>query len=128
MPIAFSIPSTEEEYVRLVEQFSGLVDAECRRLEGWVDGDDLASAARALPSLISLVNSVGYLRGQDNVFVDVRPRTTRQRDLYANEDAFEKRLQSIIDKIVSSPERDALRRRLEEYFVRARTNQQPGDF
>ena len=73
-----------------------------------------------LPKLVSLVNTIGYLRGQDNAFLDVRPSTSVQNELYENESEFEARLTVIIDKIIESGEVEYYKRRMDEYFLRAR--------
>lgn len=113
---------TPEEYKDVVEKFFGLADAELQKFERLAQNPtDLYSVAESLPKLISLVNVIGYMRGQDNAFLDVRPPHLEfQKDLYENENRFEARLKKLIDVINSSPEKEHARRRLEEYFLRHR--------
>jgi hypothetical protein len=78
-----------------------------------------------MPALISLVNTVGYLRGRDGVFLNIRPQTEDQAEFYKYEDQFEKRLDKLIDVIMDSDEKDFYKERLESYLVKSRTKQKP---
>lgn len=119
MPISPKPINDAEEYKDLVEKFSFLVEKEFEKCEKMKDGDILG-VIQNLPKLISLVNTIGYLRGQDGAFLEARPHTDFQPDLYKNEDVFEAKLYKLID-FISSPEAKArYRQRLEEYFLKAR--------
>ena len=124
-PIQFRPPQNKDEYIDLVERFSGLVDQEMKKTESEENPGRIHAIASRLPALISLVNTIGYLRGEDSVFLDVRPedmRTSgRQGDLYKNEDLFEKRLQNLIDEVGTSDEAKFYRDTLERYYITART-------
>lgn len=76
-----------------------------------------------MPAIISLVNTVGYLRGQDGMFLDIRPRTENQNEFYGYEDLFEKRLNKLIDILMDSDEKDFYQERLESYLIKSRTKQ-----
>lgn len=113
-----------EEYANLVRAFVTLLDKQFTIWEECAkDSKDLHELARRMPALISLVNTIGYLRGQDGVFLDVRPGTENQEEFYGYEDAFEKRLQQLIDMLIDSDERKFYRLRLDSYFVKFRTGQ-----
>lgn len=72
---------SRQEYTNFVREFVALLD---QQLVIWEesakDSRELHELARRMPALISLINTVGYLRGQDNVFLDVRPRTENQKE------------------------------------------------
>jgi hypothetical protein len=114
--------NTAEDYKVLVEQLSFLVDEEFKKFENITSRDEAESAALSAPKLISLVNTIGYLRGQDNAFIQVRPFEVHefQNDLYENENSFEKRLNDLINKIKKFGGADTYNRRLREYFCETR--------
>ncbi len=119
------LPQNAQEYTDLVEKFSALVDQELSRVESdQREGMDHDIALR-LPAIISAVNTIGYLRGQDGMFFDFRPQdiigTGLQGAFYANEDAFESRLQAIINYIGTTKENAFYCERLERYYITART-------
>lgn len=123
--IQFRPPQNQGEYIDMVERFSGLVDKEMKKTESEENPGRIHAIALRLPALISLVNTIGYLRGQDGVFLDIRPEdmhgSGRQGDLYKNEDEFEKRLQNLIDEVGTSEEASFYRETLERYYITART-------
>jgi hypothetical protein len=120
MAINFKAVETKEEYLNLVEKFSFLVDSELKLTEGYIESHNNDSIISSLPKLISLANTIGYLRGQDNAFIDVRPQGMGiQDDLYQNEDNFEARLNKIIDYIVAN-DKEGYTNRLNQYFIKAR--------
>ena len=119
----FTDIKTAEEYKNLVSKYYYLVDSELKKIEKVIEEHSGQLEIESLPKLISLVNVIGYLRGQDNAFIDVRPAgvSEYQRELYDNEDAFEKRLRAIIDVISSNKEYlQRYKDVLERYFVKAR--------
>ena len=73
-------------------------------------------------ALIALVNTVGYLRGQGGMFLDIRPMTSHQKQLYAYEDMFEVRLNRLIGIILNSEVNEFYKERLDAYFIKARTH------
>jgi len=122
MPISPKQSNTEAEYKNLVERFSYLADQELKKCEASIAKGDLHSAAIQMPSVISLVSTIGYFRGQDGVFLDFRPNVTNiQGDLYANEDAFEARLRKVMNTIKASSEAAFYKNQLETAFVKNRT-------
>jgi hypothetical protein len=119
--------SSPEEYVDFVRKFVTLLD---KQLTIWEERAQnkayLYELARHMPALICLVNTVGYLRGQDGMFLDIRPLIgVDQRELYKYEDLFEKRLNRLIDILMDSDVKDYYKERLESYFVKVRTKQKP---
>jgi hypothetical protein len=123
--IQFRPPQNQNEYIDMVERFSGLVDKEMKKTESEENPGRIHAIALRLPALISLVNTIGYLRGQDGVFLNIRPEDMHgsgiQGYLYKNEDEFEKRLQNLIDEVGTSEEANFYRETLERYYITART-------
>ncbi len=122
MSLNFKETKTAEEYKDLVERFSLLVDKELRIFEQGVKEGKVAEIIPMMPKLISLVNTVGYLRGQDNAFLDYRPHLDFQNDLYKNERDFENRLRCLIESIKSSGLAEGYKRCLSEYFIKTRSS------
>ncbi len=118
--------STADEYTKFVREFVTLLD---EQLSVWEDRaknkENLHELARQMPAIISLVNTIGYLRGQDGMFLDIRPRTQNQSEFYGYEDQFEKRLDQLIDILMDSDEKDFYKERLESYLIKSRTKQKP---
>ena len=114
--------TTSEEYVDFVEKFITLLDKQMTRAESEI-GDQLGlmSVLSSMPALISLVNTVGYLRGQDGMFINIRPTTENQSTLYEYEDHFEARLKKLIEVVLESNLSAEYKKRLNMYFVQART-------
>ncbi len=121
--INFIQPTTAAEYRTLVEQFSFLVDAELKKFENINSADEAHTAALEAPKLVSLVNTIGYLRGQDNAFLDIRPHEVveYQKELYANEDSFEDRLKELLNKIVAFGKTDIYNFYMNEYYIKSRS-------
>ncbi len=119
----FKQPATAEEYLRMVENFSWLVDKELKAAEDEISANPGPLQAQMLPKLVSLVNVTGYMRGQDGVFLNSRPFdvSSFQSELYKNEDSFEGRLYKLIEKICETTEgAAAFKVRTEEYYIRNR--------
>jgi hypothetical protein len=118
--------STADEYTRFVREFATLLD---EQFNVWEDRaknkEKLHDLARQMPAIISLVNTVGYLRGQDGMFLDIRPRTENQSEFYGYENLFEKRLNQLIDILMDSGEKEYYKERLESYLIKSRTKQKP---
>lgn len=111
-----------EAYTEFVRAFATLLDQQLTLLEGYMNGKEGAyTLIQQMPALISLVNTIGYLRGQDGMFLNIRPSTENQKEFYEYEDLFEKRLSALIDFILNSDEKEYYRERLESYFVKVRT-------
>jgi len=115
----YKLPSNPNEYLQCVQTLAGLADAEFVRAEQ----SDMHNLLSRLPGLVSIVNVIGYLRGQDGFFIDVRPEglAESQRDLYALEDEFEKRLSALLTKVADSYNVAELHQRMDAYYVTART-------
>jgi hypothetical protein len=120
---------TGEEYTKFVREFVTLLDRELSVLEERVEKkEDIRNIARRMPAIISLVNTVGYLRGQDNVFLKIRPSTENQREFYNYENLFEDRLNKIIEFLLDSEEKDFYIEILESYLVKVRSGQKTDMF
>lgn len=114
-----------EDYKDLVSKYSWLVDSELQKIELNIKEHpaNLDMSIESLPKLISLVNVIGYLRGQGNAFIEVRPEGVAeyQQELYDNEDDFENRLLAAIKTICADPKNlERYEVALERYFVKAR--------
>lgn len=119
--IPFKKAESVQEYMQMVSTFSFYVDAQMSVFEHAATQGDF-SFVSSMPALISLVNTVGYLRGQDGMFLGIRPEDPdMQRDLYKNEDEFEARLQKLIDGIRGSEFSNEYQKRLQEYFITSRS-------
>jgi hypothetical protein len=119
---------TDKEYTDFVRSFVTLLDEQFNYWEKQtVEGkrDDLHYLARQMPALISLVNTMGYLRGQDAMFLDIRPHTEHQQEFYQYEYAFEERMKKFIDMLMASEEKDYYIERLDSYLIKTRTQQKP---
>lgn len=122
MEINKKVIESAEGYTEFVRAFATLLDQQLTLLEGYMNGKEGAhNLIQQMPAIISLVNTVGYLRGQDGMFLDIRPSTDNQKEFYEYEDLFEKRLGTLIDFLLQSDEKEYYRERLESYFVKART-------
>jgi len=108
-----------QEYEKLFNDFISLVDKQLEYFEK--DDVNMDSLARNLPALISLVNTIGYLRGQDGMFLDFRPHTDKQSHFYKQEDVYEKRLVSLIERVLGSNAKDYYLKRLHSYYCKVRT-------
>jgi len=121
--------SSSEEYTNFVRTFVSLLDRQFQEFENYAknpkDSNDLYRLAHVMPALICLVNTVGYLRGQDDMFLNIRPHTNTQKEFYNYEDWFEERLNKLIDILMHSKAKDYYQARLESYLVKTRTQQKP---
>ncbi len=112
---------TPEEYTDFVRGFATLLDKQLTVYEKRAADGNLHDLALSMPAIISLVNTAGYLRGQDGMFLDIRPRTESQSEFYGYEDMFEKRLDALITVIMASDEKQNYLERIKGYFVTARS-------
>jgi hypothetical protein len=110
----------ENEYKEFVERYYYLADGELRDAESFRARDDHHEVALLLPQLISIVNIVGYLRGQDNRFVTLRPSTGFQSALYEKESEFERRLRALIDFVKATASAALLLESIREYYLKNR--------
>ena len=116
--------TTGEQYTDFVIKFVTLLDQELLVLEERIKNKKRYSqccTANASDNLSSY--TVGYLRGQDGIFLEIRPMTENQREFYKFEDLFEDRLNKIIELILDSEEKDFYIKRLESYLVKVLTGQ-----
>jgi hypothetical protein len=111
---------TAEDYMSFVEKYITLLDQQMAKAEKWASEKDFRGVAQLMPALISLVNTVGYFRGQGGMFVGIRP-SADQSKLYDFENIFEKRLNALIDMIMLSNERQYYEQRLNSYYIGNRT-------
>lgn len=95
--------TSSAEYLALVQQYSYLVDHLLSLVEDEMkDGFAPQQVVSRLPQLISLVNVIGYFRGQDGMFMDLHElKSQHTSELYKNEDLFEARLWKIIDYVTA---------------------------
>ncbi len=118
--------STAEEYINFVREFVTLLDKQLAIFEDFSKNEEkLHELAHVMPAIISLVNTVGYLRGQDGLFIEIRPYTKNQGEFNKYEALFESRLNKLIDVLMGSDEKDYYMERLESYLVKFRTKQKP---
>ncbi len=123
MKIKKVVLNTSDAYTSFVRAFATLLDAELTKWEELAkDKSNYYRLAHIMPALISLVNTAGYLRGQDNMFLDYRPHTDAQKEFYAYENNFEKRLYKLIDLLMASDSKAIYIERLEEYFIEVRAD------
>ncbi len=108
--------TTEEEYRLFVEQFTYLANEEFKQAERAAQANDDALVRQMLPKLVSIANTVGYLRGQDGAFIESRPHTSFQNELYENEDAFTARLEKLVKYILQTRSKDAYLSELVRYY------------
>ncbi len=116
------------EYLALAQAFFNLVEQECGRMKSLILAEGPSAAVHQMPALISLVNCVGYFRGQDGMFREAHPPSIGdlQTFLYKMEDAVEKQLEEIIQLILASePAKQEYKERLMNYFVRSRCGEKP---
>ncbi len=106
----------EETYKLLVESYYYLVDMELQKAESKMQNDEHESLSFLLPRVMCAVNTIGYLRGQDNIFVDFRPPVNFQRDLYAIEDECEKRLSNLLNYIATTQSKQLFIEEKQKYF------------
>lgn len=114
--------TTPEEYLDFAEKLAYLTNLELGQAEQNLNqGYDIS---QRLPALISMVNAIGYLRGQDGMFGHLEPRLNLEDKtaLFQNEKEFENRLYTMIDKVMASKYAEDYHRALENYYVRVRTN------
>ncbi len=119
-------PETAEEYMAVARSLTALMLLESHAIEKALRNDEVHTVLQRLPGMISIVNTIGYLRGQDGFFLNERPAgiIDFQKELYALEDAGEKFLNYVTKELCSNPTQiGRLRARLTEYFVQARLPQ-----
>lgn len=114
---------SKDQYMNFVSTFVQLLDRELTKRENILrEEKDYTTVIAKMPALISLVNTIAYLRGQDNMFVSVQSQIKDHKKLYAYESFFEKKLQTIIETLISLPDIQAsYRNKLEEYFITFRS-------
>jgi hypothetical protein len=113
--------TTAQEYTDFVRAFVTLLDKQLTYWEARIENEkDFDGLAHQMPALISLVNTAGYLRGQDGVLYDFRPHTPDQQEYYRYEDQLEDRLFSLIAKLKPSNKFEYLKERLYTYFISSR--------
>lgn len=113
---------TSDQYLAFASEFASLVKMALAKAEGDI-AQDAHAVAKTMPALISLVNSVGYLRGQDSILVDFTPEGTDRKPLYAAEDECENRLNKLISTLLQSDEAAYYRQKLENYLVKSRSGE-----
>ncbi len=120
--IKFSLPQDTAEYMAMVEQFSALVDHAFKNVEAMVSEQYIHDVALRLPSLISLVNTIAMLRGDNDAFTAARPESPeRQGELYRLEEMFRTRLEKLISLVEASSERDLYQKHLGEYYYQIKS-------
>lgn len=69
-----NIPTTPEEWKELARTFADTVDREMDEF----DSMTTEGLINKLPIILSLINSVAALRGQESLFLDTRPDGTSE--------------------------------------------------
>lgn len=122
MNINFKELNSGEEYTDFVRAFTTLLDKQFAICEWRLkEKGGLHDVAYQMPALISMVNTLGYLRGESNMFLDFRPHTDNQDEFYTYEKLFGARLQKLIDLLLASQEKQFYHDQLERYFIQFRT-------
>lgn len=119
-PLSFKEPFTQDEYLQLAENMGRLLEAEYDMTLKSLEAGEIHIAVLKLPALISTVNFIGYLRGQDGMFSEDMPSevSTKIRKI---EEAWEQHLTELIEKTCMLPGGTVnLRKRLSDYFIEAR--------
>ncbi|MBP7774747.1 hypothetical protein KA078_03070 [Candidatus Woesebacteria bacterium] len=106
----------EAAYIFLVESYYYLVDMELKKAESRMQNGEHESLSFLLPRVMCAVNTIGYLRGQDNIFVDFRPPVSFQRDLYAIEGECERRLSTLLNYIATTQSNQLFIEEKHKYF------------
>ncbi|MBP9760521.1 MAG: hypothetical protein KBD24_04145 [Candidatus Pacebacteria bacterium] len=119
-----SLTQTTDEYIELAKHIAVLVESELLKTEQLTSEGRVDVVISMLPKLISMVNMVGYLRGQDGTFLDTRPSVgEHQSELYALEDACEARLRKLITYVCTNENgAKATEAQIREYYL---TNRLP---
>lgn len=119
-----AIFQSAEEYIQFSDTFYRLVVIELDNAESYVAEKNLSGLVVKMRKLISMVNCVGYFRGQEGGFADPRPEgvSAQQGKLYTQEGECENRLQALIDILCASDQADEYRESLKEYYLQQRTN------
>lgn len=112
----------EQQYLETVKNLIELAEYEMKKAEDKSEFNDLHNLALQLPRLISIVNVISYLRGQDGVFEGIKPiMPSNTQELYVIEDTFEKRLNSLIEKVNSDPKsKEVYQQLMKQYYLKAR--------
>lgn len=116
------------EYLLFAQSFFAMVQSACANAKTEMQASGPDAVIHRMPALISLVNCVGYLRGQDGFFLDDRPKPASdiQRHLYRMEDEAEKQLNELIELILAADGvKERYKERLTNYFVRSRSGEKP---
>ncbi|HQG57369.1 MAG TPA: hypothetical protein PLX79_00080 [Candidatus Dojkabacteria bacterium] len=114
---------TAEDWKIFIEQYVSLIENEFAIWEAKIsDSANIHDLAVAMPALITLVNTLGYFRGQDGVFssLNMGIRLEMNNQLYEYENTFNKRLQKLIDVIMQSEEKNIYIQTLQNYFINSR--------
>jgi hypothetical protein len=114
------------EYLAFVQSFFSLVEDECLRMKLEAKEQGADAVIHQMPALISLVNCVGYFRGQDGMFRHAHPASVAdtQKLLYQMEDRVEGLLNELIELLLSSEStKERYKERLTSYFVHSRTGE-----
>lgn len=109
----------EKEYIDLFNNFKTIIDKQLEYFE--TNTENNHELANKLPALISLINTIEYLRGQEGMFLNFRPHTSNQAEFYKIENEFEKRLEKLITRILNSEEAEFYKTKIHTYFCEVRT-------
>src|SRR5665213_2763005 len=113
-----------ENYQHTAEAVSFLIFWELKKAEAGLDalksGAHPSKVLTALPRLVSMVNMMGYFRGQDDAFLEIRPKgpAVNQAELYRAEKKYEKMLRKIITRLYDAGHGDECHACLEQYYVK----------
>ncbi len=111
-------------YIAFQKTFYALLLQEMQKVEILDENkeSDMQALAHHIPRLVSLVNSLGLIRGQDNYFVDFREPSNPffQKEMYINETEMEERLNKLIDKVLKSGVVNRYKIEMYKYFTESR--------
>jgi hypothetical protein len=114
------------QYLEMVARLSFLIDCEISAGEDKTMLIDQAPKKEVeeicwlVPRLISMSNTMGFLRGQDNRFTNFRPdgiTPDEQNDLYADADFVQQRVQDIIIKLIEAGYKLQLTKAMQKYYM-----------
>ena len=115
--------SDAQDYLDTLGKLAFLIDEALRPIEIMIDGTpediDEEFLIVRLPAFVSLINTIGYLRGAESILVDARPPGLMeyQKQMLDTEIALEARLSRIFEFFTARGMGDRLRNQLGEYYA-----------
>ncbi len=107
-----------DDYLRFVRQFVTLTNQKLSEAEEAIlDKTRINSVADMLPGIIAMVESTGFLRGQDGFFHEIERTGESQNEFYSYEDGFLKRLDKVILAVVESEAKEFYNDKMNHFYV-----------